>query len=287
MKKYNCQIWQGSILMILWFLVISKLSIISFEPQNFTEALRLRFPLVKRWPNWCQLPIDNGLLRSVLSFFRCFIRFRVIIICWFQNGPFIILFIHQESKFTEKFISTILSSSSILNTFSKYKCVIWPFDVTRSIDKQKYSYFHRTFNSSCKPFDFCLLFTTQTSRKQCKATISFHQLLLVHHQSEWLSSLIDFSAWKTTSTFAKYRVRLLGCRSNAFMSWKNTQSSHRKTATTIERCLFIKSICKMRKHFSCNYFFVRMFQYPSFGLVVSPQVTISINHDLSLVRKKK
>ncbi|CAF0914113.1 unnamed protein product [Adineta ricciae] len=85
--------------------------------RHFERVFQERHANVSRWPIWFKSTLENAINQS--------------------HGPFAIFLNHDKSSFTTIFSRQILCSSSVLNVFIKYKCILWPWDVTYSLNKQR------------------------------------------------------------------------------------------------------------------------------------------------------
>ncbi|CAF2085380.1 unnamed protein product [Rotaria magnacalcarata] len=85
--------------------------------RHFERAFQDRHADVNRWPIWFKASLENAINQS--------------------HGPFAIFLNHDKSAFATTFSRQILCSPSILNVFQKYKCILWPWDITYPLNKQR------------------------------------------------------------------------------------------------------------------------------------------------------
>ncbi|CAF1488638.1 unnamed protein product [Rotaria sordida] len=85
--------------------------------RHFERAFQDRHSDVQRWPIWFKSSLENAICQS--------------------HGPFAIFLNHAKSTYAITFSHQILCSSSILNVLQKYKCILWPWDVTYPLNKQR------------------------------------------------------------------------------------------------------------------------------------------------------
>jgi len=85
--------------------------------RHFERVFQDRHPNVHRWPIWFKSSLENAINQS--------------------HGPFAVFLNHDESAFAKTFSRQILCSSSILNVFMNYKCILWPWDITYPLNKQR------------------------------------------------------------------------------------------------------------------------------------------------------
>ncbi|CAF3065010.1 unnamed protein product [Rotaria sp. Silwood2] len=85
--------------------------------HHFERAFQDRHSDVHRWPIWFKSSLENAISQS--------------------HGPFAVFLNHDKSAYAITFSRQILCSSSILNVLQKYKCILWPWDVTCPLNKQR------------------------------------------------------------------------------------------------------------------------------------------------------
>ncbi|CAF1298083.1 unnamed protein product [Adineta steineri] len=85
--------------------------------RHFERVFQDRHENIHRWPIWFKSSLENAIHQS--------------------HGPFAIFLNHDGSPFTTTFSRQILCSPSILNVFMKYKCILWPWDITYPLNKQR------------------------------------------------------------------------------------------------------------------------------------------------------
>ncbi|UJR29108.1 hypothetical protein I4U23_010322 [Adineta vaga] len=85
--------------------------------RHFERIFQERHENLSRWPIWFKSSLENAIHQS--------------------HSAFAIFLNHDKSSFTSTFSRQILCSSSILQVFVKYKCILWPWDITYPLNKQR------------------------------------------------------------------------------------------------------------------------------------------------------